>query len=236
MSFESEYSKLTLGDAVVPDFSFDEKLAMEKEITGLYLSGHPLEPYKAMAKSLGVTPIRELLMLAEEDAERADGKQVALFGMLEDLRTKQTKSGGQMAYGVLEDMTAEIELVFFQKALAHASFIASGKVVSLKGRLSLREDQPPSVIVETVAEVPRPTGTPHSDKYGLYLRLTREADPRWEAVKRLLASSKGDRPVLARLSDSGKMVRLSSCFVAADETLLRSLKDLLGDENVAVLD
>ncbi len=218
-----------------------ELLAMEKAVTGLYLSGHPLKVYKPHLKHLHITPLSDLLARAEENAEKADGEAVKLFGSLSNVRTKATKSGADMAYAVLEDLTGDIELVLFPKTLAAVtSSLAEGQAVIVSGRLSLREDQPPSVIAERLTfiqspdDLPKPA--PRSSKYGLYLRLMNEHDPAWEAVKPLLAKSHGDRPVFIRFADSGKLVKAGGLAVEADKALISKLKKHLSDANVALVE
>ena len=164
-----------------------------------------------------------------------------IFGSLSNIRTKATKSGAPMAYAVLEDLTGTIELVLFPKTLAAVtSSLAEGQVAVVSGRLSLREDQPPSVIVDRVTairsadDLPKPPA--RSAKYGLYLRLMSEQDPAWETVKGILARSKGDRPVYIRFADSGKLVKAAGLSVQADKTLLTRLHKQLSEANVALVE
>ena len=217
-----------------------ELLAMEKAVTGLYLSGHPLKEYEPYLPQLHVTPLAELCERAEEHADKADGEAVRIFGSLSDIRTKATKSGAPMAYVTLEDLTGTIELVLFPKTLAAiTSSLAEGQVAVISGRLSLREDQPPSVIVDRVTaihstdDLPKPPA--RSAKYGLYLRLMSEQDPAWEAIKAILSRSKGDRPVYIRFADSGKLVKAAGLSVNADKALLTRLQKLLSEANVALV-
>ena len=242
------YDDPTLFENEVPDEALPplaelptaELLAMEKAVTGLYLSGHPLKEYEPYLPQLHVTPLAELCERAEEHADKADGEAVRIFGSLSDIRTKATKSGAPMAYVTLEDLTGTIELVLFPKALAAiTSSLAEGQVVVINGRLSLREDQPPSVVVDRVTaihstdDLPKPPA--RSAKYGLYLRLMNEQDPAWEAIKSILSRSKGDRPVYIRFADSGKLVKAAGLSVNADKALLTRLQKLLSEANVALV-
>ncbi|MBE6764199.1 MAG: hypothetical protein E7553_07645, partial [Ruminococcaceae bacterium] len=218
-----------------------ELLAMEKAVTGLYLSGHPLKEYEPYLAHLRVTPLNTLLERAEENADKADGEAVKLFGSLSDIRTKATKSGGTMAYAVLEDLTGTVELVLFPKTLAAlTASLSEGQVAVVNGRLSLREDQPPSVIADRLTMISSPADLPkppsRSAKYGLYLRLMSAQDPAWEAVKALLTRSKGDRPVFIRFADTGKLVKAAGLSVRADKALIFKLQKLLSEANIAVID
>ncbi len=225
----------------LPELPYAQRLAMEKEVTGLYLSGHPLSPYEPFLPHMQITPITELIEQAEEYADKADGLSVRIFGLLSDVRTKTTKSGSSMAYAVLEDLTSSVELVFFSKTLLQfSSLIYDGAVITVFGRLSLREEQPPSVIADRISAVPAPEKLAKipakSARYGLYLRLCGAEDSAWSGVRDILIQSRGDRPVFIRFADSGKLVRASGLSVNADESLIRRLRKALGDANVALLD
>lgn len=225
----------------LPELPTTELLAMEKEATGLYISGHPLDTYKTVLAGLRVTPVETLLARAEENADKADGESVRLFGSLSAVRTKSTKNGSTMAYAVLEDLTADIELVLFPKTLAACTaFVQEGAVVVVSGRLSLREDQPPSVVVDRLQLAPDPQELPtvpiRTNKYGLYLRLESAADPAWEAIKVILSRDHGDRPVFVRFADSGKLVKAAGFTVAGKDRTVHALQKLLGDTNVALID
>ncbi len=225
------------------ELPYAQRLTLEKEVAGLYLSGHPLAPYEPMLPRLNVTPIREWKERAEDPSLSADGEGVRVFGLLSAVQTKSTKAGETMAYAVLEDRTGSINLIFFPKALSrYGAEVANGKVVTVEGRMNLREDQPPCVLVDRLAAVPLPqdaqTRPPaeQSGKYGLYLRLPGSRDPVWDTVKAALQATPGDRPVYVRFADSGALVKVSAVTVSASRALLRTLRRTLGEENVAVVD
>ncbi len=215
-------------------------LAMEKEITGLYISGHPLKEYAAVLPRLKVTPLEQVIARAEEQADAADGESVRLFGSLGAIRTKATKKGATMAYATLEDLTGSIELLLFPKPLSQfASLIHDGAVVIVSGRLSIREDQPPSVVVDRLQEVSADAvqrATARSEKYGLYLRLMSEDDAAWQEVRPMLEKHPGDRPVFIRFADSGRLVKAAGLAVDVTPTLISRLQRQIGETNVALLD
>jgi len=220
------------------ELPFSQLLAMEKETTGLYISGHPLKEYEALIPQLKATPIERILSKAEEQADKADGETVRLFGSLGAVRTKATKKGATMAYATLEDLTGMIELLLFPKALSQfGALLHDGAAVLISGRLSLREDQPPTVVVDRVQEVSASAAPPsRSDKYGLYLRLLSEQDDAWPEIRSRLETTPGDRPVFIRFADSGKLVKAGGLSVTAKDSLISYLKRQIGETNVALLD
>ncbi len=222
------------------EYSVNERLAMEKEVTGLYLSGHPLKIYEPHLPHLRVKPIARILTRAAEHADQADGETVRLFGALSSIKTKNTKNGTPMAYATLEDLTADIELVIFPSTLAASrAMVNDGQVVVVNGRLSIREDQPPSIVVDRMEKIDSPNDLPkppvRTEKYGLYLRLLNEQDTAWQQIKPLLEKHQGDRPVYIRFADSGRLVKVSGVTVNATDPLITTLKRLIGDDHVAIL-
>ncbi|MDL2232742.1 DNA polymerase III subunit alpha [Ruminococcaceae bacterium OttesenSCG-928-L11] len=112
------------------EYSPLEKLALEKEITGLYLSGHPLAEYESVIDAVKATEIGKILR-----SPNIDGRLVMLVGILTSRKTKTTKSGGMMAFADLEDKTAQIELIVFPKVYEqYSSVLVAGNVVVVKGR------------------------------------------------------------------------------------------------------
>ena len=133
----------------IPEFTATERMHMEKETTGLYLSGHPMVDYRATARDSGAVTLNEVLedVNGEEGPTRfADGMPVTVAGIVASSKTRPTKNGSLMAYVVLEDETASMELLCFSRVLDKcASYLAVNSPVLIKGRLSLRDEKPPQI-------------------------------------------------------------------------------------------
>ena len=218
------------------ELPLSELLNMEKEVAGLYLSGHPMTPYAAWYKEKSITKTSRILLAAEEgDATLTDGMTVQLAGLIGSLREQTTKSGAQMGYARLEDLYGSLELVLFPKVLAgHSALLTPGNIVLVTGRIDMREDEPPKILCEKVVTLPQtPTNRSCAPK-GVYLRLPGMQDERYQQTLQILCSSPGKEDVFIRFSDTGKLVRLGERYrVTPSDTLLFSLKKLLGDDNVA---
>ena len=128
----------------IPEFTATERMHMEKETTGLYLSGHPMVDYRATARDSGAVTLNEVLedVSGEEGPTRfADGMPVTVAGIVASSKTRPTKNGSLMAYVVLEDETASMELLCFSRVLDKcASYLAVNSPVLVKGKLSLRDE------------------------------------------------------------------------------------------------
>lgn len=135
-----------------------ERLKQEKESTGMYFSGHPLDEYAAHIEALGAeSRISDILLSFDEEAEAeperryADNERIAIAGIITTRTNKQTKNGGSMAFATLEDKTGEIELIFFSKVLEKISYMINpDSAIAAAGRVSAKEDSAPKLIVSDV--------------------------------------------------------------------------------------
>lgn len=224
------------------DFSAADKLNMEKEVTGMYLSGHPMAAYAGLYQEGGYARMDEILQSAgeRETGRYQDGQWVTLLGMVVGVRKKATKNNAQMAFVSLEDMYGAITALVFPKVLEqYGSLLYEGAVVEVQGKLSFTEDKAPELVCQSLGKpadpvsVKAPAGKPV--RPGLYLRLSSQRDPRYDKVMRYIAVFDGGATDLyLTFQDTGKLLRAPAKFrVEINRPLLRALKELLGAENVA---
>ena len=238
------------GDApiAIPDVEevpYAQLLEMEKEATGLYLTGHPLTPYKEHYKPLRCVRLDRVLAAIEEGADTyRDGTTVRLLCMVGAARVQPTKSGAKMAYIRVEDLYGSIEAVVFPKTLAqYEELLQAGRAVLMTGRLDVQEEKEPKLICERVEVVPdTPPAMPQAEKSvnpraGVYLRVANENSTELESAYNAMKSSLGNIPVYIRFTDSGKLVKAPADWsVTPTKWLLQELKRVLGDANVAVVE
>lgn len=224
------------------DFSAADKLNMEKEVTGMYLSGHPMAAYAGLYQEGGYARMDEILQSAgeRETGRYQDGQWVTLLGMVVGVRKKATKNNAQMAFASLEDMYGAITALVFPKVLEkYGSLLYEGAVVAVQGKLSFTEDKAPELVCQSLGKpadpvsVKAPAGKPV--RPGLYLRLSSQKDPRYDKAMRYIAVFDGGATDLyLTFQDTGKLLRAPAKFrVEINRPLLRALKELLGAENVA---
>ena len=128
----------------IEDYGPLEKLGYEKEITGLYLSGHPLAEYEDIINTVKATDISKILRSAN-----IDGQLVTVAGIITGRKTKTTKNGGMMAFAALEDKTASIELIIFPKIYEqYASAVTTGNIVVVKGRAKGDRDEGVQIVCD----------------------------------------------------------------------------------------
>ena len=224
------------------DFSAADKLNMEKGVTGMYLSGHPMAAYAGLYQEGGYARMDEILQSAgeRETGRYQDGQWVTLLGMVVGVRKKATKNNAQMAFVSLEDMYGAITALVFPKVLEqYGSLLYEGAVVEVQGKLSFTEDKAPELVCQSLGKpadpvsVKAPAGKPV--RPGLYLRLSSQRDPRYDKAMRYIAVFDGGATDLyLTFQDTGKLLRAPAKFrVEINRPLLRALKELLGAENVA---
>lgn len=152
---------------------FDKKyiLAMEKEMTGLYLSGHPLEEYEevlAKKTSMKISDIVVKESLESESMEgealqgetpqevsnTLDGNLVIIGGIISEVSRKLTKNNDRMAFLRVEDLYAGIEVIVFPKTFEkYKELIEEDNMVLVKGRISIKEGEQPKVLCQEIAEL-----------------------------------------------------------------------------------
>ena len=217
-------------------------LAMEKETTGIYISGHPMDDYRPYLRNTHVVHIGQLM---EEESSYADDDIVSVAGIVQTVKMKTTRSNSMMAYVTVEDDTAAMEMLAFSNVLnQYGGYLRENSPVVITGRLSLRDNKEPQIVINRARPIsdyadgepelapppqkprdnPPPSGT-------LYLRLPSESGTLFPKVRAMLNMFPGNNGVVVYFADS-KQRRGSRCALA--DSLLRELTNTLGEGNVVV--
>ena len=231
------------GEPPIPkaeDFPHLEKLAMEKEVTGMYLSGHPMAAYAGQYQAGGYARMDEIDLSAQGELDRYhDGQRVTVLAIVTAVRKKVTRSGGTMAFLTLEDMYGAITALVFPSVLEQSAGLArEGAVAEVTGRLNFPEEKEPELVCEVLAPPPgedRPQqaqGT--ARRPGLYLQVDSKEDPRYrKAMQYVAIFDEGQSDLYLTFRDTGKTLRAPARYrVAMNPVLLQALEKLLGRENV----
>ncbi|MDL2205721.1 DNA polymerase III subunit alpha [Eubacteriales bacterium OttesenSCG-928-N13] len=137
----------------IRDFTHREKLSMEKEMTGVFITGHPLDEYREQLSQLKMST-RALSTWIEEhpnELNALDGKQVRMGGILTSRRTKATKRGGMMAFVQLEDLYGTIEALVFPRVFEReGDRLMPDTLVILEGKLSVSDEEEPKLLMDRV--------------------------------------------------------------------------------------
>lgn len=223
------------------DFSTADKLSMEKEVTGMYLSGHPMAAYAGLYQTGGYARMDEILQSAgdQEAGRYQDGQWVTVLGMVVGVRKKATKNNTQMAFVSLEDMYGALTVLLFSQALEqYGNLLYEGAVVEVAGKLSFTENKEPELVCNAMSVPADPTslGAPAEKpvRPGLYLRFPSKEDPRYRKALQYIAIFDGVSDLYVSFQDTGKLLRAPAKYrVDVNRPLLRALEALLGEKNVA---
>lgn len=243
----------------LPDFPLRQRLAMEKETAGVYITGHPLDDYRDVLEKLDFSSA-DLEDLEERDDHgmSLDGLAVSMGGILTEVKGKATKKGAYMAFITLEDLTGQIEGLVFPKVFEkYQGMMAVDDLVVLSGKLSIREDDTPKLLVETVipleewgkepAARPAPKPAHHAveaprlsdaelaaaSSRKLYLRLPR---PQLDHASAMLALHPGSVPVYLHIpEEKATLLAPKLQWVDASDGCLKRLSTAYGSENVRLV-
>ena len=220
------------------EYSRAELMAMERETTGLYLTGHPMDEYREAARSAGAVSIGAILsdFANEAGPERfSDEQYVTIAGIVASKRTRTTKNGTLMAYIQLEDDTGTIELLAFQRALDNGGgYVADNAAIIVRGRISVRDEKEPQIVVDSIrpmSDAALPDGS-YAKPRKLWIRLAKNDARIMRRIELLQEMFPGNDRMIVYFADTGR--RLGADCVIMD-SLVRELVEMVGAENVKVV-
>ena len=243
----------------IPELGVREKLMMEKEAAGMYFSGNMLDEY---GKHIALFKPQSILDIVGEDAEPEDKDYAKVVGMITSVTVKNTRGGEKMAFFTLEDRMAEIECVAFSRRyLEFSHLIRQDNGVYVGGNISLREDEPPKLLVhrmEALVEnnrfrpeefrenedgsmsytppvpkesAPKAEREDLSRAQRLFLRVPGERSLEFAKAHNLTDIFEGPFPTYFYYADE-KRYETTPVGIYLSHYVLKELKDLLGEENV----
>lgn len=217
----------------VGEYSKEMMLTFEKEVLGIYISGHPLEEYEAIWRK-HITAVTSSFLMDEETGTVTlqDGSSAVVGGIIVDKKIKYTKNDKVMAFLQLEDLAGSIEVIVFPRDYEkNAAKLVVDNKVFIKGRVSVDDEKDGKLICEQITafdEIPK----------NLWVKFPTMAD--YEAGKErlfsMLQSSDGKDLVTIYIENPKSMKKLPpNMSVLAEEGLLMELKAAFGEENIKVV-
>jgi len=228
---EKESFDIKLPD--VGEYSKEMRLTFEKEVLGIYVSGHPLEEYQSLWKKIITHTTADFIFDDEAGEMRAkDGERVTIGGMITEKKIKYTKNNQVMAFLTVEDLFGTIEVIVFPKTYQQCgSIMTEDAKIFLKGRASSEDEKDGKLLCESAFlfdEVPREVWLKF-DTVEQYEKASNE-------IMDILKTSEGKDGVVIYVANPKSMKRLPRNWnVSADLTLLENLEQLLGKENVKLV-
>ena len=237
----------------IEEFPLMELLKMERDMTGFFLSGHPVSEYEWYAQKIRAHRIGDIIN-KDSNMNIKDGDKVRLVCIVSKYKTQITKSNQMMAFITVEDRSGIMEIVVFPKVLQQfGPLLYEGSVVMLDGTVNIKEEEDPKILLNGVSRIPKkedyvdqnvPANTTKEEqsirksdstvkKLTLYLKLFNMEGKEYKKVRNLLEIFDGSTPVVLYLTESGKkLMAPQNLWVDINDVLLRELKKILGNDSV----
>ena len=214
-------------------------LKMEKQSTGLYFSGHPMEEYTDKIKKLTKYNISDVLTSVHKDEDGnyhavegglQDGDMMIICAAIASRKNKTTRSNAQMAFLNVEDVYGSVECIVFPKVLNEFSpLLQEDNLVAIACRLSIREDEAPKILMQSVQLLDEALMAKKEPKR-LYIQLETRNDENLKNVEKYLSPYQGDMEVRLFFKDTRKMSSVPRrLWFNGTENAIYDLKNIFGD-------
>ena len=240
---DNQLDKMKYNYTVLKEYSEKELLAMEKEMLGLYISGHPLEAYRKIIeqeatintlrmKEISDVESNENSELQEQDLPRyRDGQVVRIVGIIDSVKKKYTKTNKIMAFTTIEDLYGQCEIIVFENCYQMcSSYLMEGSIVVVEGRLSIREDEDVKIVANKIVEF---KGEAHSHNGNVVtINITNLSEEQKDKLRGAIKFFAGDRNNCRIDIKNGERVD-SAGGVLMSEEIFKEFKEIVGEENIS---
>lgn len=223
----------------IGEFTKKDMLALEKEMTGLYLSGHPLEEYVKTLKLQTDTKISDIVNVKTleegfvEESKVKDGDRVTVGGVLSEVSKKITRNNDMMAFAKIEDLYGIVEIIIFPKVFQKfKNLIYDDSMIIVKGRVSVREEEDPKLLCENIEPLVRVD----IDKLYILIKDQLALKETVDEIKTIFSNFRGNMPVYLCTKKERKKFRLDrELWVEPNSELVSILKRRFGEENLKII-
>ncbi len=239
---DNQLENMKYNYTVLKEFSDKELLAMEKEMLGLYISGHPLEEYReAIEKESTINTLKMKDIQEEERSETAeiqedkpkyrDGQIVRIVGIIESVKKKYTKTNKIMAFTTIEDLYGQCEIIVFESCYQMCSnILLEGSIVLIEGRLSIREDEDIKIVANKIIEFKGEMHQEHKSN-SITIDITNLSDEQKDKLRGAIRFFAGDRNNCRIDIKNGE--RLDSAGgVLMNDDIFNEFQDIVGENNI----
>lgn len=220
---------------VLKELDERELLSQEKEMLGIYVSGHPLEKLReAISNQTNITSIQIKDLNEENSGNFKDGQTVKYAGTITGIKKKYTKRNTIMAFVTVEDLYGSAELVVFDSVYSRCdSILIDENVILVEGRLSIKEDEEARIIVQNIKEFSENDSANNSNgrKTKMIIDITELTSNQKERLKGAIKFFSGDK-VNMRLSIIEKTQEKPCGAIFLTEETLEQFKEIVGEENI----
>ncbi|MBQ0083548.1 MAG: hypothetical protein KBS52_02130, partial [Clostridiales bacterium] len=220
----------------IPEMSKDEILRLEKEATGLYLSGHPLDGYAPYIKKINSQKIGDI-----SAGKYKDGSRVTVLALLNSIKVKTLKSGQIICYACAEDISGSIDLTLFGKTYSsYRHLLTENAVVMISGRVSEREDRPTEIVCDSLT-APDQNSVKLAAKQKsiskVYIKVPSINCKELDKIRKILAGQNGSIAVIIYCEDTKKQFSVpESMKIRPESTVISEISEIIGDNNIKTVE
>lgn len=217
---------------VLKELEEKEILSQEKEMLGIYISGHPLEKIKeAIAKQTNINSMQIKDLNDENASNFKDGQNVKYAGTITSIKKKYTKRNTIMAFVTVEDLYGSAEIVVFDSIYSRCdNILIEENIILVEGRLSIKEDEDARIIVQNITEFSENSET-NKKKTSINIDITELSNEKKERLKGAIKFFSGDK-VNMKINVIDKMQKKPCGSIYLTEEILDQFKEIVGGENV----
>ncbi|MFZ7132193.1 MAG: DNA polymerase III subunit alpha [Eubacteriales bacterium] len=221
----------------IDEFNEEMKLTLEKEILGLYITGHPLMKYETILEKK--TTLNTSIISNKEDLSVAgihDGDRVTVGGIITQKKNILTKKNKTMCFITLEDLFGSMEGILFPTIYAKYEYLVHiDKKVLIKGKITFNDDQSTTVLCEELIELEYYTREQNTLEQQLEIILSKSDMNIYPFIKNILVKHAGETPVVLCIKNSNKRYRSNKdLWVTINDDLLTELKKIVGENNINI--
>ena len=232
---EEDIQKMKYTYTVLKEYSEKELLSMEKEMLGIYISGHPLEKYRKQLEettNINTLQIEEALEELEQEGKCSleDGKQVNFAGIISKIKKKFTKNNKIMAFVTVEDLYGSCEIVVFESCYNKCSnLLVEENIIAINGRISIKDETDISILANNITELKG------QNKKHIEINLNKLTDNQKEKLRGAIKFFTGDKNNLAIYVIQGEETKPSGAIFATED-IIKEFEEIVGAENFALVE
>ncbi len=236
-SVNNQLDKMKYKYTILKEYSEKELLSMEKEMLGLYISGHPLEGLREKIEreaTINTVRMKEIQEVEEGELndipKYKDGQMVRIVGIINSVKKKYTKTNKIMAFVTIEDLYGQCEIIIFENCYQMCSNILMDEnIVLIEGRLSIREDEDVKIVANKIIEF---KGEDTHKSNVLKINITDLSDTQKDRLRGIIKFFAGDRNNCRIDIQNGDKVDSAGGVLMSDE-ILKEFVDIVGTENIS---
>ncbi len=245
---ENQLEKMKYKYTTLKEYTEKELLSMEKEMLGLYISGHPLEQFREQIteqtniNTLKMKQLQETEDKIMEDVPKyRDGQVVRIAGIINSVKKKYTKNNKIMAFVTIEDLFGQCEIIVFENCYQMCSDILMDEsIVLVEGRLSIREDEDVKIVANKILPFKENSEKGvNSEKNinrgikSIEINITNLNEEQKEKLRGAIRFFSGDRNNCRIDIKNGNKVD-SAGGVLMNSEILNEFSDIVGEQNVTI--